>query len=109
MAKKPSKIIIEGITEAGQKFRPSDWAERVSDNLASFKQRRIVYSPMLQPMLKDGNKCVALDPALKESNPELYESILSFAKTNSLKVCSDDSNDANALPPTTPKDSDESK
>ncbi|MEM1243570.1 MAG: DUF3579 domain-containing protein, partial [Pseudomonadota bacterium] len=24
------KIIIEGLTQAGKKFRPSDWAERMS-------------------------------------------------------------------------------
>ena len=31
-------IIIEGITAQGKAFRPSDWAERVSGSLASFKE-----------------------------------------------------------------------
>ncbi len=90
MKKKSDKIIIEGVTEEGQKFRPSDWAERMSDNLATFKNRRIAYSPLLQPLTKGGTKCVALDPALKESNPELYHSIMEFAKTNNLKICKDE-------------------
>jgi hypothetical protein len=90
MQKKPVKIIIEGITEAGETFRPSDWAERMSGQLSTFRKHRIKYSPLLQPSMKDGHKCVVLDEHLKTSNPELYTSILKFAKTNNLKICDDD-------------------
>lgn len=90
MTDKRSKIIIEGVTEAGETFRPSDWAERMSGQLSTFRKRRIHYSPLLQPSVKDGHKCVVLDPNLKESNPELYHSILEFAKNNKLKICDDD-------------------
>lgn len=88
--KRGKKIIIEGVTESGEQFRPSDWAERMSGSLSTFKNHRIVYSPMLQPAVKAGNKCVMLDSALKESNPELYQSILTFAKANKLKICDED-------------------
>ena len=84
------KIIIEGVTEEGEEFRPSDWAERMSGGLSTFRNRRIYYSPLLQPMYKEGYKCVMLDPALKESNPELYNSILEFAKANNLKICKEE-------------------
>lgn len=81
------KIIIEGVTEEGNTFRPSDWAERMSGSLCTFgSSHRIVYSPLLQPMVRGGNKCVILDEALKESNPCLYESILEFARENRLKI-----------------------
>jgi hypothetical protein len=83
------KIIIEGITEEGETFRPSDWAERISGDLSTFRNHRIIYSPLLQPVLKDGNKCVLLDPTLKESNPDLYRSIMEFARVNKLKICKD--------------------
>ena len=86
------KIIIEGVTEEGQTFRPSDWAERISGDLSTFRNHRIIYSPLLQPVLKDGNKCVLLDPTLKESNPDLYRTIMEFARVNKLKICKDDSN-----------------
>lgn len=90
--KKP--IIIEGITEKGEHFRPSDWAERMSGSLATFRNHRIYYSPLLQPsMNKEGYKCVLLDPSLKTSNPTLYQSILEFAKINNLKICQDESED----------------
>lgn len=82
------KIVIEGVTSQGKVFRPSDWAERMSGTLASFKNRRIQYSPLLQPSVnQEGYKCVVLDPKLKESSPELYQSILEFAKSNQLKIC----------------------
>lgn len=84
------KIIIEGITEEGQQFRPSDWAERISGDLSTFHKHRIIYSPLLQPMVKDGNKCVMLDPALKQTNPSLYQSILEFAHANKLKICKEE-------------------
>jgi len=91
---KRKKIVIEGITQKGEHFRPSDWAERMSGKLASFQNHRLKYSPMLQPSLhKEGYKCVILDPALKDSNPSLYESILRFARNNNLRICDDNQPD----------------
>ena len=91
MTEKKSKIIIEGVTESGETFRPSDWAERMSGSMASFKNSRIRYSPMLQPSVnKEGYKCVLLDPKLKESSPQVYQAIMDFARTNQLKICGED-------------------
>ena len=85
------KIIIEGITEGGQKFRPSDWAERMSGGLCTLRHRRVIYSPLLQPATRDGTKCLILDDTLKTSNVPLYDEILSFAKKNQLKMHHEDS------------------
>ena len=88
---KDSKIVIEGVTGKGKTFRPSDWAERMSGSLASFKNRRIQYSPLLQPSVnKDGYKCVLLDKKLKESSPQVYQSIIEFARANDLKICGEE-------------------
>jgi len=87
--KKP-KIIIEGVTENGKKFRPRDWAERISGNLSTFKNHRIYYSPLLRPSYKNGNRCVVLDPELEKTNPKLYQHILNFAKANKLKICGEE-------------------
>lgn len=85
------KIVIEGITTQGKTFRPSDWAERMSGTMASFKNSRIHYSPLLQPSVNhEGYKCVLLDPKMKESSPQVYQSILEFAKANHLKICGED-------------------
>jgi hypothetical protein len=84
-------IIIEGRTAQGKTFRPSDWAERMSGSLASFKNCRIRYSPLLRPSINsDGYQCVLLDPKLKESSPLLYQSIIDFAKANHLRICGEE-------------------
>ena len=59
----------------------------MSGKLSTFQNHRIRYSPMLQPVMKDGNNCVLIDEKLKESNPALYESIMSFAIANKLRIC----------------------
>lgn len=86
--KKEKSVVIQGVTNEGETFRPSDWAERVSGNLATFKDCRLHYSPLLLPSVNDeGNKCVILDPILKQTNPDLYKSLLEFARANHLKIC----------------------
>jgi len=81
------KIIIEGITENGRKFRPSDWAERMSGAMSTFgRDHRIQYSPLLHPMTIKGVKCVAVDPKLKDSSPEMFAYIMRWADTNHLNV-----------------------
>jgi hypothetical protein len=81
----PKKIIIEGVTEEGKPFRPSDWAERMSGSLSTFRNHRIYYSPF--------NLCVVLDPTFKESNPELYHHIMNFARANKLKICGEENDE----------------
>lgn len=81
------RIIIEGITESGRKFRPSDWAERMSGALSTFgRDHRIQYSPLLQPMTVNGIKCISIDPHLKDSYPELFSYIMRWVDLNKLKV-----------------------
>lgn len=88
---KAKTIIIEGVTEQGKPFRPSDWAERMSGSMASFENRRIRYSPLLQPSINtDGYKCVLLDPKLKETSPQVYKAIMDFARQNNLKICGEE-------------------
>ena len=86
--KNSNKLIIEGInSETGEKFRPGDWAERMSGALSTFRNRRIIYSPNLRPAVnKSGNKCMIVDDQLKKTNPILYNEIIEFAEKNNLKT-----------------------
>lgn len=84
---KDSTIIIEGQTVEGRKFRPSDWAERMSGALSTFgKDHRIHYSSKLQPMSLNGVKCLALNASLKDEHPELFSHLMDFAEMNKLNV-----------------------
>ena len=81
------KIIIEGVTESGRTFRPSDWAERMSGTLSTFgRDHRIHYSPLLQPTIINGIRCVVVDPDMEQQFPEIFAYIMSWAHNNQLKV-----------------------
>ncbi|MEF3194042.1 MAG: DUF3579 domain-containing protein [Halothiobacillaceae bacterium] len=83
---KPFRYIIESVTQDGKRFRPSDWIDRLSSWDASFDQHRLVYSDRLHPVNIKGEKCLAVEPALKEQAPAMYEQILNFARTNRLRA-----------------------
>lgn len=61
--------------------------------MSHLRGHRVQYDPRLMPMTdEEGNKCVLLDPALKTSNPSLYQSILVFAQKNKLRICDQEKN-----------------
>lgn len=80
------RLILKGITAEGNKFRPSDWAERLCGNLCTFRNRRMYYSPLLRPAVIDGIKCVIVDGKLKEEHSKLLEDVLHFAEKNHLQT-----------------------
>lgn len=90
------KYIIEGMTEDGRKFRPSDWIDRISSMMASYgKSHRLVYSELLHPEKYNGQKCLIIDTELEVKNPGMFEYVMHFAKSNNLKmskVCEIDPN-----------------
>lgn len=81
-----NKIVIEGITETGETFRPSDWAERVCGSYSTFKNHRIHYSPLLYPTVIEGHWSIILDPDLQDNAPALFDYILKFAEDNNLRI-----------------------
>ncbi len=87
MINKHVKIVIEGVTEDGKRFRPSDWIERISGNLSTFgNDRRIRYSRYLQPQILQGQKCLVIDPELREKSQAAFNYLMDFAKDNKLRV-----------------------
>lgn len=79
------KTIIEGITEDGERFRPSNWAEMMAGTL---QDGRLKYSPLLKPIMNaEGYSCVSIDHSLKDTDPQLYNHILRFAAMNRLRIC----------------------
>ena len=81
------KYIIEGYTEDGRKFRPSDWIDRIASMIASYgSSHRLVFSDLLHPELYQGQKCLVIDTELEIKNPGMFEYVMNFAKSNNLKV-----------------------
>jgi len=81
------EIVIQGITDSGETFRPSDWAERLSGMLSVFSHDGyLAYSPYLKPIMAGGVRCVAVDRELETRDPAAYAFLLQFARDNQLKM-----------------------
>lgn len=84
------KWVIRGVTEEGKKLRPSDWIERISSTLANFgRDQRLQYSNAVAPCMIDGEKCLVVARNLHEVNPEAYDFVMGFAKSNQLCIRED--------------------
>ncbi|MDF7676999.1 DUF3579 domain-containing protein [Neisseriaceae bacterium ESL0693] len=83
----PYEIVIEGITQKGKRFRPSDWAERLCGVLASFDQgHRLSYHQWVRPILVDNIRCVTIDRKLEQISPEMFHFLMDFAHDNDLHI-----------------------
>jgi hypothetical protein len=81
------KVIIQGITQDGGKFRPSDWAERLCGAVATYGPgRRIIFHPNVKLASIDGIKCVVIDALLKEDDEMLFDFLTDFADENKLQI-----------------------
>jgi hypothetical protein len=86
MAEGQSCWVIRSVREDGQRFRPSDWIERISASMAQFgPDRRLRYASSVYPRVIDGEKCLVVTGTLAEQRPALYEHILEFARSNQLQ------------------------
>ena len=84
------RIIIEGIREDNKKFRPSDWAERISEMLASFgPDHKLHYSEFVHPSIIGGEQCLIVDRRLSGTHPDAFKFILNFAAQNKLRIQED--------------------
>ncbi|MCL2831071.1 MAG: DUF3579 domain-containing protein [Betaproteobacteria bacterium] len=80
-------FIIVGLTRDGQRFRPSDWAERLCGVLSVFgAEKKMKYSPYVSPADFDGQKAVFVDGSLMEIEPMAYNFLRNFACDNELQI-----------------------
>lgn len=88
---RPCKYVIQGITESGGKFRPSDWIDRIASLDAEYgPMHRLVFSDFVHPEVFEGERSLIIDMKLQESNPSLLDYIMDFVRINQLrmvKVC----------------------
>jgi Protein of unknown function (DUF3579) len=80
-------VVIWGITAAGKAFRPSDWTDRIAGLTSAFgEDRKLVYSPLVLPVMVDGTRAVIVGHELEAIEPRLFRFLLSFAQDNELQV-----------------------
>jgi hypothetical protein len=96
-----SDLVIKGITQSGQQFRPSDWSDRLCGVMSAFgADEQLRYSPLVTPALRDGLRCVIVRRQLAELEPRLFKFFLSFALDNELQITFDADAVATLLPDT---------
>ena len=67
------KILIMGTTYEGEKFRPSDWAERLYYMVADYGTNgRITFNPLVNINQEDSSKCFVINATLKNKNPKIF-------------------------------------
>jgi hypothetical protein len=83
MAVESDEFVIVGRTRAGERFRPSDWAERLCGVMAQFGAAGPMwYSPYVYPVIVGGEKCVVVDARLAALQPLAFCFLEAFARDN---------------------------
>ncbi len=81
------RTVIEGQREDGEKFRPSDWIERISSQIAQYgKGKSLSYRDCARPRIINGEKCLVVEYRLSKRDPHAYAFVQDFAKANNLKI-----------------------
>lgn len=91
MSSPPVFFVIYGETLEGQRFRPSDWAERLAGVLAPYRPAgalggHLTYSPYVVPRTINDTKVVVIDHRLRDIEPLAWKFVQDFAQENRLKT-----------------------
>lgn len=91
MSSPPVFFVIYGETLEGQRFRPSDWAERLAGVLAPYRPvgalgGHLTYSPYVVPRNINGTKVVVIDHRLRDIEPLAWKFVHDFAQENHLRT-----------------------
>ena len=85
------KLVILGLTQSGERFRPSDWAERLAGVMSRFRPpdvdtSHLTYSPYVLPSYFEGVRCVIVDPRLRQLEPLAWKFVCGFGQDNLLQT-----------------------
>jgi hypothetical protein len=78
--------LIEGVTDDGRTFRPSDWVDRVSGAVASFGLDHRLRYGSVRPCFVGGKKCLLMKKSLENENPAAFDFVQSFVRSNGLRI-----------------------
>jgi len=86
------EVFIQGITQDGKAFRPSDWAERLAGVMSQFRPggaipgSHLSYSPWCIPTTMGNVKCVVVHHDLRDHDVMAWDFVMNFARDNGLQV-----------------------
>ncbi|MGB0713807.1 MAG: DUF3579 domain-containing protein [Gammaproteobacteria bacterium] len=74
-------LIVRNHDQHGNKIRPSNWAERLAGNAASFSGGRMRFDARVAPCAAcAGNICLRGDTSIREERPEVMANVVSFMR-----------------------------
>ena len=80
-------LVILGKTEAGGRFRPSDWCDRLHGVLRALgEEEAAAFADMVRLVNYEGNKAVWIDRRLRDANEQLFNFFSRFAADNQLQT-----------------------
>jgi hypothetical protein len=84
-------FVLHGTTIDGERFRPSDWAERLAGVLAPYRPpgvrtSHLTYSPYAVPRIINDVRCVVIDNRLRGLEPLAWKFVHDFAIDNKLQT-----------------------
>jgi hypothetical protein len=86
------EVFIQGLTQDGKTFRPSDWAARLAGVMSQFRPggpqpgSHLSYSPWCVPTVINDVKCVVVHRDLRDAEPMAWDFVMNFARDNHLRV-----------------------
>ena len=87
LSPRTNRLVIESIRENGSRFRPSDWAERLSASMATFgPDKKLRYPDYVYPGIINNCKCLVVDTDLIQQHPSSYHRIMDFVRANRLRM-----------------------
>lgn len=81
------RTVIEGMRRDGEAFRPSDWIERISSQVAQYGVgKSLRYRDCARPRIINGKKCLVIEQRLEMRDPDAFAFVQEFATANQLMV-----------------------
>lgn len=87
MMENTAGYLVIGLTENGNRFRPSDWVERIASGFASFDgDQRLRYNPLIMPVRHDGLYALFVADKLASIDPAGHRFVMDFANSCQLQT-----------------------
>jgi len=77
-----TEFYVVGETEDGSRFRPGDWADRISGLYGHLDQGAVRYTDEVSPVMLHGKSCVRV----RSGNYRVRQGIILFALENNLTL-----------------------
>ncbi len=87
LEKKINRITLLGTTISGEKFRPSDWAQRLTVAVSTVgPKKKIISHPYVHMAIINGLPAVVIDSVLEQENNMMFDYLINFGKSNNLQI-----------------------